>query len=127
MTPNHAVFRGLWLLCEGVGNVTDYVDGNLERVNNQPLIYLGETSNSETTNTDLNGTVNYTIHIYGLLTDRKRVDEVYVYIRNGMLKGIEEFGYSLSRPSVRLRVLQDNSTEKRLLHYVVEYEATYTK
>lgn len=129
MTPYHSVFRGVMGLCKsiGIGKVTDYVDGDLSRLQDEPLIYLGESSVNEVGKSDLHGRVNHTIHIYGLMKDRKNVDIAYGKIRNGLVIGIEEYGYSLTSPSVSLRVLQDVSTEKRLIHYVVEYGVNYNK
>ena len=127
MTPYNSVFRGVYLLGQQIGNVTDRVDGRLERLNKDPLIYIGESNVDEQGKNDLAGRVNITIHIYGLMEKRTQVDEVYARLRNGLITGIEEFNYNLSRPTVNLRVLQDVSTEKRIQHYVVEYGVTYSK
>ena len=127
MTPYSSVFRGVYMLGQSIGNVTDKVDGNLERINKDPLIYIGESSVDEQGKSDLAGRVNITIHIYGLMEKRTQVDEVYARLRNGLITGIEEFNYNLTRPTVNLRILQDVITEKRLQHYVVEYGVTYSK
>lgn len=127
MTPYSSVFRGVYMLGQTIGNVTDKVDGRLERINKDPLIYIGESSVDEQGKSDLAGRVNITIHIFGLMEKRTQVDEVYARLRNGLIMGIEEFNYNLTRPTVNLRILQDVSTEKRLQHYVVEYGVTYSK
>lgn len=127
MTPYNSVFRGVYLLGQTIGNVTDKVDGRLERLNKEPLIYIGESTVDERGKGDLTGRVNITIHIYGLMDERSKVDEVYARLRNGLIVGVKEFNYNLTRPTVNLRILQDVSTEKRLQHYVVEYGVTYTK
>lgn len=127
MTPYHAVYRGVTVLCEGIGNVTDVVDGDLTSIEKEPLIYIGESNVEESGSGDLYGSVSQTIHIYGHMRDRKKTDETFVKIRDGLIGGIEEYSYRLTLPRVSFRVLQDTSTEKKLLHYILEYRVNYSK
>lgn len=126
MTPSKAVFDGVYMLCAGIGNTTDFIDEE-KHGRELPIILIGEGNIGEEETLELIGTVNQTIHVYGLPTQRFELDEIAGRIRNGLKSGIAERGYKLTNPTVTTRILQDNSTSQTLIHYVLDYSVTFNK
>lgn len=128
MTPGNSVFRGIYKLCKDIHpNTTDYIDGTEEEMRQLPVVYVGELSMSDSSNKDLIGTVNQTIHIYGTLRQRQELDVLVGRIRNEIIRGIPEYNYGLSSPKVNIRTLGDNSMGQTLLHIVMECSVVYNK
>lgn len=124
MTPSNAIFRKLYALSMAHGDTYDYVpDANAK----YPFIFVGEAFNTDTSNSELVGTVSQTIHLYGTRTQRNALDTMAMRIHDDATKVREAFNYKARLTAYNDRVVNDNTTATPLLHYVLELEYQYTK
>lgn len=94
---------------------------------NYPFAVVGESFNSELKSNDLIGTIDQTIHIFGHLEDRPKLDKKIIAIHDSLTRLELSFFYYTKLDSFSTRTLVDNSTGEPLLHVVIETTLTYTR
>ena len=124
MTPTHSIFRQIFEIADKTGDAYDYLPGAEAKY---PFIYIGELFNTDTSRSDLNGNMMQTIHIYGKLTERKRIMELETQLHDALIKLREAYGYHISMTDYTTRLLQDNTDVQPLLHVVVDVTFMYTR
>ena len=124
MTPTHNIFRQIFVIADKIGDTYDYLPGAEAKY---PFIYIGELFNTDTSHSDLNGTMTQTIHIYGKLTERKRIMELETQLHDALIKMREAYGYHVSMTDYTTRLLNDNTDVQPLLHVVVDVNFMYTR
>ncbi|KGR72901.1 DUF3168 domain-containing protein [Streptococcus phocae subsp. salmonis] len=125
MTPNNAVFRQFFKECLIINKDTyDYIPDASAKY---PFIYIGESSNSPNNNSELMGDIRQTIHVYGELKKRSKIDDIAANIHDkiGTLKFA--FGYNILVDRINERTITENSETTPLLHTVLDIYLTYTK
>ena len=124
MTPTHSVFRQSLIECKKIGDAYDYLpDGSAS----YPFIYTGEMINTDTTHSDMVGTMNQTVHLYGRLSDRKTLMEYETKLHDAFKCMRHAFGYNLSMFNYTTRMIPDNTDVQPLLHVVMDVIFMYTK
>ena len=125
MTPQHAIFRQLFAECKSISIDTyDYLP---DFDSKYPFIYVGEAINTTVVNNDLMGQVAQTIHIYAERTQRKRLDQLITQLFNIVSNLREVYEYNVSIRGIQQQIISDNSTNKILLHGIIEISYFYTK
>ena len=124
MTPTHSIFRRIFVIAKSIGDTYDYLPGVESKY---PFIYIGESFTTDTSRSDLNGNITQTIHIYGKLTDRKRIMEIETELHDELHRLREGYGYHLSIGNYTTRLLPYNTEVQPLLHLVVDVNFIYTR
>ncbi|HEP1482680.1 Uncharacterised protein [Streptococcus pyogenes] len=125
MTPNNAVFRQFFKECLVITKDTyDYIPDASAKY---PFIYIGESSNTPNNNSELMGDIRQTIHVYGELKKRSKIDDIAANIHDkiGALKFA--FGYNILIDRINERTITENSETTSLLHTVLDIYLIYTK
>lgn len=124
MTAEHAVFRALFALCQKKLATYDYLpDGETA----YPFAYVGEHSGSDGGNKDLVGRVRQSVHLYGLRTDRSRLEGLVAYFLVGARAIRQQGAYQLLYEGLTRQTIPDHSDVQPLLHLVLDFTYTYTK
>lgn len=124
MTPNHALFRQLFSISQKRCETYDYIP---DAGTAYPFVYLGEQNGSEKPASDLYGSVRQTVHLYGLRTDRAKLDDISAYLESEA-KGIRQgYGYHLAHRSTSRQTIADNTDIQPLLHMVLDFTFEFTK
>ena len=92
-----------------------------------PFIWLDSELQDEGGSKDLIGTVNKQVRVYGLLTDRNKVDRIASGIRNDLLKAKDAFNYSIQLRSFSINEIKENDNGTALLHYSISMTFQYNK
>lgn len=124
MTPTNAVFRRLFMVCMNHGDTYDYVPDSSERY---PFIWIDSERQERTPNTELNGVTTQTVRIYGLLTDRNKIDSIATSIHDELLTVKDAFSYAINLESCEITPIKENADGTRLLHYVLDMDFRYNK
>lgn len=124
MTPNHALFRRLFELCQRVCETYDYLPGAETAY---PFIYIGEQEGSDGHTSDLYGSVGQTIHLYGLRTDRGRLDGISSRLETEVRQVSDGQVFHLVHRQTQKQVIPDNTDVQPLLHVVLDVKFDYTK
>lgn len=124
MTPSNAVFRKLYMVCMNHGDTYDYVPNSQAKY---PFIWIDSETQDEGGNKDLVGTVSKQVRVYGLLTDRNKIDRIASGIRNDLLKVREAFDYSIRLRSFEINETKENDNGTVLLHYSISMTFHYNK
>lgn len=124
MTPSNAVFRRLYMVCMTHGDTYDYVPNSQAKY---PFIWLDSETQSEGGSKDLVGTVNKQVRVYGLLTDRNKIDGIASGIRNDLLKVRDAFDYSIQLREFVIDEIKENDNGTVLLHYSINMTFQYNK
>lgn len=124
MTPNNAVFRDMYIICQQYADVYEYAPDSHAKY---PFIWLDNDRLDEQMNNDLIGSATHTIRIYGRLTDRKALDDIATNIHNDLRRLKGSFGYSLNLTSFSMQTIKENSNGTPLLHYSVDVSFLYNK
>lgn len=124
MTPTHSIFRAIYGIAKTIGDTYDYLPDAQAKY---PFIYIGELFNTDNSRSDLNGNMTQTIHIYGKLTERKRIMELETQLHDALIKMREAYGYHVSMTDYTTRLLNDNTDVQPLLHVVVDVNFMYTR
>lgn len=124
MTPTDAVFREFFEVCKGVGPTFDYLPDTNDRL---PFIFVGESTNAVSQNSDLFGRVTQTIHVYGKRTQRKQINEYVAKIHDKLLALEGKHGYSIQLTNYFEQMIPDNSDVVPFLHGIMDITITYTK
>ena len=122
MSPNQAIYSRIRQICTGI---TDTYDVLPPADVSYPFVYLGEQfKNDNREHKDhRNDLVNQTVHIYhDKLYQRGTFSSVMYDIENSVRAMTDAFGYRVQVEDVAVRTLEDTSTNKKLLHGVIEFE-----
>lgn len=122
---NHILFRYIYTVAQKVtDNTFDYLPNAQTKY---PFIYIGEVFNNEAINLEVYGGIVQTIHIYGLRTDRRKIDEWTSAILQELRNSKSYLNYNISYRKSTVRDLQDNTDVQPLIHRVLEVEFFYNK
>lgn len=124
MTPNNAVFRDVYIICQQYADVYEYAPDSHAKY---PFIWLDSDRLDEQMNNDLIGSTTQTIRLYGRLTDRPLLDEYISKIRNDLYKMKGSFNYTTRVTAFSVRTMKENSNGTPLLHYSVDVSFLYNK
>lgn len=124
MTPNHDLFRKLFALSDLRVDTYDYLPNADAKY---PFVYIGEYNGSDTPNNDLYGTVRQTVHIYGTLKNRSKIDNISAYLENKVKRFKEGYEYNFNHLTTDKQVIADNTDVQPLLHVVLDFTFSYTK
>ena len=124
MTPTHSIFRAIYGIAQTIGDTYDYLPGPKTPY---PFIYIGELFNTDNSRSDLNGNMTQTIHIYGKLTERKRIMELETQLHDALIKLREAYGYHISMTGYSTQLLNDNTDVQPLLHVAMDVTFMYTR
>ncbi|HEP1431133.1 DUF3168 domain-containing protein [Streptococcus pyogenes] len=125
MTPNNAVFRQFFKECLVITKDTyDYIPDASAKY---PFIYIGESSNIPNNNSELMGDIRQTIHVYGELKKRSRIDDIVASIHDKIICLTSAYDYNIQIDRINERTSPDNSDTTPLLHTVLDVYLTYTK
>lgn len=125
MTPNHAIFRRIFAEAMKVTDRTfDYLpDAETE----YPFIYVGENLNTTERNFDIYGIVLQTVHIYGLRTDRLKLDELTSHLLGCIRQSRTAYDYAISYQTHNQQDAPDNTDVQPLIHRVLDISFSYSK
>lgn len=124
MTPEDAVYRKVYAMCMGIADTYDYLpDGDAQ----YPFIFIGETSNDDEANSDLIGSVNITLDVFGTRTDRNTLDDIKTRLHNEFIRLDEAFNYHIRLVDERFTTRPENTDRQPLLRVLVNAEFEYTK
>lgn len=125
MTPNNAVFRQFFKECLVITKDTyDYIPDASAKY---PFIYIVESSNTPNNNSELMGDIRQTIHVYGELKKRSKIDDIAANIHDKVNSLTSAFDYNIHVDRINERTTPDNSNTTPLLHTVLDVYLTYTK
>ena len=127
MTPSNAIFRQLYGIFNKITDVYDYVSGSENESRKYPFVYLTGAINTDSSNSDLMGSVLISANVYGLRVNRNKIDEVEAEIYNSTLRNMEAFGYYFKRTSYDSRLESDNTDVQPLLVSRITLRFQYTK
>lgn len=123
MSPQQQIFTACRKIAIEVINETQVID-RLDQKASYPLIYIGEQSSQDEENKSaVFGRVQQTLHFYDDdLEKRGRLsllmDQTIRRLRR--LESVQNYGLNLE--NVRTRMISDTSSERTLLHGVLELE-----
>ncbi|MBF0747287.1 hypothetical protein IR073_06480 [Gemella sp. 19428wG2_WT2a] len=122
---NHVLFRYIYSVAQLITeNTFDYLPDATAKY---PFIYFGESFNNEANNVELYGEITQTVHIYGLRTDRKTLDDWSAKLLQELRNNKSFLNYKISYKKSSVRDLQDNTDVQPLIHRVLEVDFFYNK
>lgn len=124
MTPSKAIFDKLFEVCEKYAQTSDSLhDPTLS----YPFIFIGNIQNEDENNSDLIGTSNVNLDIYGLRTDRNILDDIQLRLNNEFRRLDEANNYYVRVTDLIWNVRPDNTDAQPLLRVMVNLRIQYTK
>lgn len=125
ITPNHAIFRQIFIEClQETKHTFDYLPASNTPY---PFVYIGENSSVNTINFDVYGDTDITIHIYGLRSDRTAIDDLTVDILSRISQITTAFGYFFTFKTCSQQDALDTTDVQPLIHRVLDVNFTYTR
>lgn len=125
MTPNHAIFRHVFMECL---KVTDRTFDYLPDAGTQyPFIYVGESDGRDEANFDLFGNTTQTVHIYSTRTQRAELDNLTSLLLNSLRASRVAHGYAINFVSCNQQDAPDNTDVQPLIHRVLDISFYYNK
>lgn len=124
MTPNHAIFRKVFEVSQGI---IDTYDTLPDAQASYPFAHVGEQVGTEESNNDLVGELTQTIHIFATRTQRSKVDDLFANLLNALKTQTAAYEYHIDHVRNNQRVINDNSDTQPLIHYVLDIRYSYTK
>ena len=125
VTANHALFRQIFIEClEETKHTFDYLP---EPNTPYPFIYIGENTSVNTVNFDVYGDTDITVHIYGLRSDRKAIDDLTIDILSRISQINLAFGYYFTFKTCSQQDALDTTDVQPLIHRALDVNFTYTR
>lgn len=124
--PDQELYDEVFKICQGLGyNVFTYLPPDKTPY---PFVYIGESQELPTaTKSILFGTIQLSIHIYGLHTKRKQVSDMKGAIMHELrtFRQSENFNWKILNNSTQPQMLQDTTTNTALWHCVIPLEMRF--
>lgn len=124
MTPQHAIFRQVMMVCSSIGDTYDYVP---DAGTKYPFIFIGGTSNADGHSSDLIGEVNQVINVYAERTQRVVLDGIVTTLHDKLMRLNKASDYSINVRQVLINTIPDNTDVKPLLHAIVDVRFQYSR
>lgn len=124
MTPEDAIYRKIYAVCMGIADTYDYLPDGDEHY---PFIFVGRTTNDDESNSDLMGSVNINIDVYGLRTDTNTLGDIKVQLHNQFIRLEQAFNYHIRMTSESYENIKDNTDRQPLARVLVSAVFQYTK
>ena len=126
MTPSTAIFNAVYIGCKKTStSIYDYLPK--ERVP-YPFIYIDGNNSKLMASSDILGSVEQRIHVYGKRVQRLDLDKLHEAIKANIDFYNQELnGYYLTTHSIQDRTIQDNTDVEPLLHIVLDVTISFTR
>ena len=124
MTPERALFRTLFAMMEQFGNVFDELPSPDEKY---PFIFIRQSDNENESNSDMMGTVDFLIDVYGTRYDGAIMDEIKVRINNGFIRLEDAFNYNVRCIRLNMSDRKENNERQTLNRVIITASFEYTK
>lgn len=124
MTPDRALFRTLFAMMEEFGDVFDELPSPDEKY---PFIFIRQSDNEDESNSDLMGTVDFLIDIYGTRFHGAIMDEFKVKIHNGFIRLDQAFNYNVRCTRINMSNRKENVERQTLNRVIITATFEYTK
>lgn len=122
---NHVLFRYIYSVSQSITeNTFDYLPDSTAKY---PFVFIGEVFNTEVNNLEIYGDISQTIHIYGLRTDRKTIDDWTSKMLQELRSRKSILNYNISYKNSSIRDIPDNTDVQPLIHRVLEVDFFYNK
>lgn len=124
MTPNNAIYRKIFEICERHTSVFDYLPNE---DTNYPFLFVGAITNEDENNSDLLGVSNLSMDLYGLRVDRNTLDDIQVAIQNDLIRLNEAYNYNVKVTRLITDIRPDFTDQQPLLRVMYDIDIHYTK
>lgn len=124
MTPDFALYRTVYSLLEQFGQVFDEVPSPDEKY---PFYFIRRFENDDESNSDMMGTVEFLIDIYGTRKDINEIDEMKVSLHNSFIRLDEAFNYYVRCTDISMSNRKENDERQTLNRVIITATFEYTK
>lgn len=127
MTPENAVFNTLFAMSNeiiGKENVYDFVSDGERAL---PFIFIREVTNTDESNSDLFGTVNVLMDVYGGRYDINVLDEVKVALHNGFIRLDDAFQYHVRLTNLSMTTREETVDRQTVRRVLINADFEYTR
>lgn len=124
--PDQELYDEVFKICQGLGyNVFTYLPPDKTPY---PFVYIGESQElPSATKSILVGTIQLSIHIYGLHSKRKQISDMKGTIMQQLRKFRQSrnFNWKILNNNTQPQMLQDTTTNTALWHCVIPLEMQF--